>query len=86
MQSLFAMTDPFSKLFDDYPLMQGTAAPPKAASATSSSGSLGSVASLFALPGTPVAAKTEKKIRRLPREIIKKGRAVVFLSFVWFAS
>lgn len=72
------MADPFSKLFDDYPLMQGDVKPLAPVASQSSSGppinSLASAASLFALPAsTPVKATENKKIRRLPREIIKKG-------------
>ncbi len=70
------MADPFSKLFDDYPLMQGDVKPVVASAvsqtAPSSNNSLASAASLFALPSTP-ASKNPSKIRRLPREIIKKG-------------
>jgi hypothetical protein len=73
------MSDPFSKLFDDYPLMQGAVPRPPSSSSTSTSfapstNSLASAASLFALPSsTPVKATENKKIRRLPRDIIKKG-------------
>ena len=75
--------DPFAKLFDDYPLThedKHKLPAPQSPSAPASSSTFASAAHLFALPpsSAPVSSSSpaparEKKMRRLPRDIIKKG-------------